>query len=140
VSAYFARRIIDCKMLKYKRYKDFLDPPDSSCRVRDMINQHHSAQQWKTRVTKKLGDLGQQYPEFQEILTNPNGTEKWIPLPAIVNQTSRDPMFAKRCLNCTYVNHPSRLNRKSKLNKWYTSGHILEGIKRFDNGCSQLDE
>jgi len=136
----FAERNLDWKKLKYKRYRDFLKALDSSSRVREMIKQHHSAQQRKTRATKKLGDLWQHYPELQEILSDSSGSEKWMRLTAIANQTSRDPGLAKRCLNRAYVNRLTKLNRKSKANKWYTSGDFQEAKKLLDNGCPQLEE
>jgi hypothetical protein len=61
-------------------------------------------------------------------------------LTAIANQTSRDPGLAKRCLNLAYVNRPTKQNRKSKVNKWYTSGDFPEPKKLLDNGCLQLEE
>ena len=136
----FAERNLDWKKLKYKRYNDFLKALDRSGRVREMIKQHHSAQQRKARATKKLGDLWQHYPELQEILGDSNGSEKWLRLAAIANQTSRDPELAKRCLNRAYVNRLTKLNRKSKANKWYTSGDFQEAKKLLDNGCPQLEE
>ena len=71
---------------------------DTSGRVREMIQQHHSAQKRKTRATKKLGDLWQNNPELQEILDDSNGSKKWLRLTAIASQTSRDPELVKRCL------------------------------------------
>jgi hypothetical protein len=136
----FAERNLDWKKLKYKRYNDFLKALDSSGRVREMIKQHHTAQQRKTRATKKLGDLWQHYPELQEILSDSSGSEKWMRLTAIANQTSRDPGLAKRCLNLAYVNRLTKLNRKSKANKWYTSGDFQEAKKLLDNDCPQLEE
>jgi hypothetical protein len=122
----FVERNLDWKKLKYKRYNEFLKAFDSSGRVREMIKQHHTAQQRKARATKKLGDLWQHYPELQEILSNSSGSEKWMRLTAIANHTSRDPGLAKRYLNLAYVNHLTKLNRKSKVNKWYTSGNFQE--------------
>jgi hypothetical protein len=61
-------------------------------------------------------------------------------LTAIANQTSRDPGLAKRCLNLAYVNRLTKLNRKSKANKWYTSGDFEEAKKLLDNDCPQLEE
>jgi hypothetical protein len=48
----FPPRILDRKKLKYKEYNDFLKGLDSSCRVREVINQHMSAQQKKTQAMK----------------------------------------------------------------------------------------
>jgi hypothetical protein len=125
----FVERNLDWKKLKYKRYNDFLKALDSSGRVRQMIQQHHTAQHKKARATKKLGELGQHYPELQEILSDSSGSEKWMRLTAIANQTSRDPVLAKRCLNLAYVNRLTMLNHKSKENKWYTSGDFQEAKK-----------
>jgi len=136
----FAERNLHWKKLKYKRYDDCLKALDSSGRVREMIKRHHTAQQRKTRSTKKLGNLWQHSPELQEILSNSSGSEKWMQLTAIANQTSRDPGLAKRCLNLTYVNRLIKLNRKSKANKLYTSGDFQEAKKLLDNGCPQLEE
>jgi hypothetical protein len=49
-----AEIILDWKKLKYKQYNDFLKALDISNWVRDMLKQHHFAQQWKTWITKKL--------------------------------------------------------------------------------------
>jgi len=49
---------------------------NSSGGVREMIKQHHSTQERKTRARKNLGDLWQWYPKLQEILHNSNGIEK----------------------------------------------------------------
>ncbi|KAF8241182.1 hypothetical protein K440DRAFT_638091 [Wilcoxina mikolae CBS 423.85] len=117
----FAERNLDWRKLKYKQYNDFLKALDRSGRVREMMKQHHSTQQRKTRATKKLGDLWQHHLELQEILSDSIGSEKWLRLTAIASQTSRYPELAKRCLNHTYVNRLTKLNRKSKANKWYTS-------------------
>jgi hypothetical protein len=51
----FPERNLDWNKLKYKRYNDFLKALDSSGRVREMIKQHHNAQQRKTWATKKPG-------------------------------------------------------------------------------------
>jgi len=136
----FAKRKLDWKKLKYKRYNDFLKALDSSGRVREMIMQHPSAQQGKTRATKKLGDLWQHYPELQEILSDSSASENWMRLTPIANQTSKDPGLPKRCLNRAYLNHLTKLNRKSKANKWYTSGDFQEAKKLLDNDCPQLEE
>jgi hypothetical protein len=136
----FAERNLDWKKLKYKRYNDFLKALDSSGRVREIIKQHHTAQQRKARATKKLGDLWQHYPELQEILSDSRGSEKWMRLTAITNQTSRDPGLAKRCLNLAYVNRLTKLNPESKAIKWYTSGDFQKAKKLLDNGCPQLEE
>jgi len=136
----FAERNLDWKKLKHKRYNDFLKALDSSGRVREMIKQHHTAQQRKTRAKKRLGNLWQHYPELQEILSDSSGSEKWMRLTAIANQTSRDRGLAKRCLNLAYVNRLTKLNCKSKANKWYTSGDFQEAKKLLDNGCPQLEE
>jgi hypothetical protein len=61
-------------------------------------------------------------------------------LTAIINQTSRDPGLAKRSLNLAYVNSLTKLNRKSKANKWYTSGDFQEAKKLLDNGYPQLED
>jgi len=124
----------------YKRHNDFLKAIDSSGRVREMIKQHHTPQQRKTRATKKLGNLWQHYPEHQEILSDSSESEKWMRLTAIANQTSRDPGLAKRCLNLAYVNRLTKLNPKSKANKWYSSGVFQQAKKLLDNGCPQLEE
>ena len=113
----FAERIFDWKNFKYKRFNNFLKALDSSGMVSEMIKQHHSAQQRKSRATKKLGDLWLHYPELQEILSESSGNEKWMRLTTIANQISRDPARAKRCLNPAYVNRLTRLNHKSKANK-----------------------
>jgi hypothetical protein len=136
----FAERNLDWKKLKYKRYSDFLKALDSSGRVREMIKQHQSAQQRKTRATKKLGDLWQHYSELQEILSDSRGSEKWMRLTTITNQTSRDPGLAMKCLNCPYVTRLTKRNRKLKANKWYTSGDFQEAKIMLDNGCPQLED
>jgi len=64
----FVGRNIDWMTLKYKWYHDFPNAVDSSGRVPEMIKQHHTAQQRKTRAMKKLGDRWQYYPRLQEIL------------------------------------------------------------------------
>lgn len=76
---------LDCKKLTYERYNYFLKALDSSSRVREMIMQHHSGQQRKTRATKKLGDLWQHDPEIQEILIDSSGSEMWMRLTTIDN-------------------------------------------------------
>jgi hypothetical protein len=136
----FTERNRDWNKLKYKQYNDFLNTLDSSGRVREMINQYHSAQQRKTRATKKLGALGQHYAEQPEILSDSTGREKWMQLTLIANQTSRDPRLKKRCLKCPYVNHLTKPNRNLKANKCYVSGDIQEAKKLLDNGCPQLEE
>jgi hypothetical protein len=52
-----AVRNLDRKKLKNMGYNDFLKALDSSGRVREMIKQHHTAQQRKIQTTKKLGNL-----------------------------------------------------------------------------------
>jgi hypothetical protein len=136
----FAERNLDWKKLMYNRYNDFLKALDSSGRVREMIKQHHTAQQRKTKATKKLGNLRQHYPKLQAILSDSTGSEKWMRITAIPNQTSRDPGLAKRCLNLAYVNRLTKLNRKSKVNMWYTSRDFQEAKTLFDKGCPQLEE
>jgi len=81
----FAERNLDWKKLKFKRYNDFFKALDSSSRVREMIKQHRTAQQRKARAMKKLGDLWQQYPELQEILSDSSGSQKWMRLTVIAN-------------------------------------------------------
>jgi len=61
-------------------------------------------------------------------------------LTAIANQTSRDPGLEKRYLNLAYVNRLTKLNRKSKANKWYTSGDFQAAKKLLDNCYPQLEE
>jgi len=34
----------------------------------------------------------------------------------------------------------TNLNRKLKVNKWYSSGDFQEAKKLLDNGCPQLEE
>jgi len=58
----------------------------------------------------------------------------------MANQPSRDPELAKRCLNCASVNHLTKLNQKSKANKWYTAGDFQQAKKLLDNDCPQLEE
>jgi len=48
----FAERHHDWKKLKYKRYNKFLKALGSLGRVREMMNQYHSARQRKTRAMK----------------------------------------------------------------------------------------
>jgi len=136
----FAERNLDWKTFKYKQCNDFPMALDSSGRVREMIQQHHSAQQRKARATKQLGDLWQHYPELQEILSDSSGSEKWMQLTAIANQTSSDRGLTKGCLNRAYVNCVTKLNRKSKANKSFTSGDFQEAKKLLDNDCPQLAE
>jgi hypothetical protein len=136
----FAVRNLDWKKLKYKRYNDFLKALDSSGRVREMINQHHTAQQKKMQATKTLGNLWPHYPELQEMLSDSTGSQKWMRLTAIANETSSDPGLGKRCLNLTYANRPTTQHCKSKANKWYTSGDFQEAKKLLDNGCPQVEE
>jgi hypothetical protein len=136
----FAERNNDWKKLKYKRYNDFLKAPEGSGRVWEMIMQHHTAQQRKTEATKKLGNLWQHYPELQEILSDCSGSEKWMRLTVITNETSRDLGLAKRCINLPYVNRLTKLNHKSKANKSYTSDNFQKAKKLLDNGCPQLEE
>jgi len=93
-------RDLDCKKLKNKQYNDFLKAHDSSGRVREMIKQHHSAQQRETRVTKKLGDRWRHNPKHEEIISNSSGSARWMRLTAIAIQTSSDPGLGKRFLNC----------------------------------------
>jgi len=118
----FVERNLDCKDQMYTRYNDFLKALDSHGRVREMIKQHESAQQRMTWATNMLGDLWQQFRELQEILGDSNRSEKWLRLPAIANQSARDPEFPKRCLDRAYVKRFRKPHRKPKANKWYTSG------------------
>jgi len=138
--ANFMERNLDWKKLKYMQYNDFLKALDTSGRVREMINQQNSAQQRKTRATKKLGDLWQHHPEVQGILSDSCGSEEWIRLTAIDNHTCSDPGSAKRCLNCSVANPLTKLNRKSKTNMLYTTGDFQQGKMLVDNGCHQLEE
>jgi len=136
----FAERTLNWKKLKYKRYNDFLKALDSSSRVRELLKQYHTAQQRKTRAMTMLGDLWQHYPELQEILSDSSRSEKWMRLAAIANQTSRDPGLTKRCHNLAHVNCLTKLYRKLKANKWYTSGHFQEAKKLLVNNCPQLQD
>ena len=136
----FAGSNLDLKKLKYQRYNNFLYVLDHTSMVREMIKQHHSAQQRKLQATKKLGDLWQLYPELQEILSDSCGCVKWKRSTAIANWTSRDPGLTKRCPNHAYVNCLTKLNRKSKVNKSYSSGVFQEAKMLLDNGCPLLEE
>jgi hypothetical protein len=81
----FAERFFDWKKLKYMRYNAFLKALDSSGRVREMIQQPHTAQQRKTQAMKNLGDFWQHYPKRQEFLTDSSGGKKCVKLTAIAN-------------------------------------------------------
>jgi hypothetical protein len=72
----FAERNPDSKKLKYKHYNDLPTARIRSVRVREVIKQHHTAQQRKTQATKELGDLWQHYPEIQEILRDSSRCQK----------------------------------------------------------------
>jgi len=61
-------------------------------------------------------------------------------LTVIANQTSRDYSFAKKCVNRAYVTHVSKLNRKSIVHKWYTSGDFQEAKWFLHNAFPQLVE
>jgi hypothetical protein len=61
-------------------------------------------------------------------------------LAMIANRTCRDLDLAKRCLNRLYVNHLTKLNRKSEANNRYSSADFKEAKKWFDNGGPQLDK
>jgi len=50
----FAGSNLDLKKLNYQRYNNFLYVLDHTRMVREMIKQHHSAQQRKLQATKKL--------------------------------------------------------------------------------------
>jgi len=95
-------------------------------RVREMIKQHHSVQRRKTLAPKTLGDLWKQSPKLQEILSDSSESERRMRLTAIANNTSRDSGLANRRLNRAYINCHTKLNRKSKENKWYTSGDFQQ--------------
>jgi len=120
----FAGRKLDKKMLKQKWHNDFFNTLDSSGRVWEMIKQHHSAQQRKPQAMKKPGDLWQHYFELQGILDKSSGSAIGMRLTAITNQISKNPMLAERHLNHAYVNCLTKLNCKSKANKWYTSAYL----------------
>jgi len=136
----FAETNLAWKKRNYKRYNNFLKALNSSDRVREMIKQHHSAQQRKTWARKMEGNQWQHYPKLQEILGDSSGSEKWLQLTAIANQTSRDPELAKRWLNRAYVNRLTKQHRKSKANRWYISGVFQEPEMLLDNGCPQLED
>jgi hypothetical protein len=125
----FAERNLDCKMLKYKRYNGFLNALDSAGRVREMLSEHHSAQQRKTRARKKLGDLWQHHLELQEILNDTSERGELIRLTTMDNQISRDSRLVKRCLNCASINRIANQTGKLAGKKWYTSDHFQEGNK-----------
>jgi hypothetical protein len=55
-------------------------------------------------------------------------------------QISRDPKLVKRCLNRAYINNVTKLNPKSKANKWYTSGDFQEAKMLIENSCPLLNE
>jgi len=99
-------------MLKYNQYNDFLKGCDSSSRLWEMIEQHHSAQQSKTCRTRKLRDLCQHNSKLHEIQSDLSGIEKWRQLSAITNQTSTDPKCMNRCINHPYDNCLTKLNRR----------------------------
>jgi len=99
------------------------------------MKKYHSAKLRKIRVTKKLRDLWQHDPELEEILIDTCGSEKWLQLMLISGYLSSDPKLAKTCLNCAYVNHLTKFNRKSKAIKRYTAGDIHDADKLRDNGC-----
>jgi len=89
---------------------------------------------------KMLGDLWQHYPKRPEILSNYSGSEKWMWLSVIANQTSRDPGLAKRCLKRAYMNILTKLNRKLEVNMWYTSRDFQLAKKLLDNSCTLLEK
>jgi len=66
----FAEKDRDWKRFKYKRYNYFLKALHNSGRVREMIKQHHSAQERKTWAIKKLRDRWQHHPKLQEIISD----------------------------------------------------------------------
>ena len=136
----FAERNLGWNKFKFKLYNNFLKALNGSGRVWEVIKQHHTSQQRKTRAMKMLGNLCQYYPDIQEILSGSSGSEKWMRLTTIANQTSRDPGLAKRCLNLVYVICVTKLNWKSKANKWCTSGDFQEAKQLLDNDCPQLEE
>ena len=131
----FVNRNLDWKKFRYTWYNDLLKVPNSSGRWREMITLYHSAQQRKTWATKNLGDLWQCYSELQEILTDASGSEMWMRLTTIANQTTRILWLAKRCLNRAYVSRLTKLHRKLKPNP---SGVFQEAKKLLDSGCRQL--
>jgi len=71
----FAEGDVDCKLLKYNRYSIFLEALNTSSSVMAMIKLHHSAQQRETWAMKMLGDLWQDYPELQEILSDSSASD-----------------------------------------------------------------
>jgi len=93
-----------------------------------------------TWATKKLGDFQQHYSELQEIICESNGIEKWMLLTAIANKRSRDPKLGQRCHNCAYSDQLTKLNRKSKANKWYTTRDSQQAKQLVCNRCAQLEE
>jgi len=122
----FAETNLDWKKLKNKRYNDFLKALDSSGRVRELMNQHHTVQHRKTRATEKLGDLWQHYRELQEILSNSSRSEKWMQLTAIANQTFRDPWLAKK-MPQSCIHQLSHQVKSEVENKWVVYFHRLQG-------------
>jgi hypothetical protein len=73
-----SERDLDWKKLKYKGYSNLLQAFISPSRVRGMIHQYCSAQQRKITAMKKLGDLGQYYPECLDIPSNRSRSERWM--------------------------------------------------------------
>ena len=78
--------------------------------------------------------------KLQKIPSDSNRCKKLMRLPAIIIQTSRDPGVDMTCLNCTLVNCVTKLNWKSKVNTWYTSGDFQEAKELLGNGFSQLED
>jgi len=49
-------------------------------------------------------------PLQQAIIGNFHGSDKWVPLTTIDNQTLRDTELAKQCLNGANINRLTKLN------------------------------
>lgn len=105
-------------------YNDILKALNSSGSVREMIPQQHSAHQNTTQATKKLGDLWQQYPKLQVILSDCSGSEMGMQLTTIANQPSMHPRVGNIFVQRAFVHCLTKLNWKSKVNMSYPSGNF----------------
>jgi len=81
------------------------------------IKYNLGAKQWKAPGNNKLQVLIEDFLELKGILHDSNNLEKWLQLTDNVNETSRDPMRATKCLKCAHVTCQTTLNWISKANQ-----------------------
>ncbi|KAF8243943.1 hypothetical protein K440DRAFT_611128 [Wilcoxina mikolae CBS 423.85] len=100
---------------------------------RDTTTQHP-----KERAMEKVNRNWHGSPELIEILSESDGTTKWVQLSALAHITPNNAELAKKCLNCAYVGRLTGPGH-SQVNKWYTVGDLRQAKNLVENPRQKLE-